>query len=298
MPSLRELSRLYQRSGVDCPLVLMTRVREPLDYYLSFYRWGVAFRQGKQPQVFGANFIEWVGKVPNLQSTTMIQSMAAMAAEYNLSQYRSHYTSNSVLGRTPEARWKTLVNFLDSFDIVGTMERFDESLLLAHDMTGLSLMLYRRNRPKQKGGYKGSDHDVCPDMEKCRAAVKVVAERDHAMYARYSQRLEAKLQELGSAFRRRVMLYKQALAKVRPLWRLVPRKQHVCRYRLETSTRHPSLKMSQLRCPIAQSERTALSHQLCQSVYAHRLFECPWQYVGNSSLSDRLGCWRPSSGFK
>ena len=35
----------------------------------------------------------------------------------------------------------------------------------------------------------------------------------------------------------------------------------------------------------------------CASVYAHRLFECPWQYVPNSTLSDSLGCWRPSSGF-
>ena len=49
LPSLQELSRLYKRSGVDCPLVLMTRVREPLDYYLSFYRWGVAFRQRADP---------------------------------------------------------------------------------------------------------------------------------------------------------------------------------------------------------------------------------------------------------
>jgi len=275
----------------------MTRVREPLAYYLSFYRWGVAFRQREQPQSFGANFLEWVEKVPNLQSTMMIQSMAAMAAEYHLSQYRSYYTSNSVLGRTPEARWKTLVDFLDAFAIVGTMKRFDESLLLAHDMTGLPLMLYKRNRPNQKGGFKGNDHDVCPDMEKCRAAVKAVAERDHAMYERYSQRFEAKLQELGDDFGRRVALYKQAIAEVQPLWKRVPRKQYLCRYHPETSANHPSLKMSQLRCPIAQSERTAMSRQLCQAVYAHRLFECPWQYVGNSSVSDSLGCWRKSSGF-
>ena len=58
LPSLQELSRMYQSSGVDCPLVLMTRVREPLDYYLSFYRWGVAFRQRQDPQNFGKNFIE------------------------------------------------------------------------------------------------------------------------------------------------------------------------------------------------------------------------------------------------
>lgn len=49
LPSLRELSRTYKAGGVDCPVVLMTRVREPLEYYLSFYKWGVAFRQKEDP---------------------------------------------------------------------------------------------------------------------------------------------------------------------------------------------------------------------------------------------------------
>jgi hypothetical protein len=44
---LKELARLYGRHGIDCPVAMMTRVREPLSYYLSFYRWGVAFRQKK-----------------------------------------------------------------------------------------------------------------------------------------------------------------------------------------------------------------------------------------------------------
>lgn len=38
--------------GVDCPLVIMTRVREPLDYYLSFFRWAVAFRQVRSRMLF------------------------------------------------------------------------------------------------------------------------------------------------------------------------------------------------------------------------------------------------------
>ena len=54
MPSLRQLERQYTRSNMDCPLVTMTRVREPLEYYLSFYRWGVAFRQREDPAAFGA----------------------------------------------------------------------------------------------------------------------------------------------------------------------------------------------------------------------------------------------------
>ena len=163
---------------------------------------------------------------------------------------------------------------------------------MAHDLVGLPILLYKRNRPNQKGGFRGNNKDVCPDMEKCRAAVAEHADRDHRMYARYKQRFEDKLKELGPEFANRVALYKAAVAKVQPLWKRVPRKQFLCRYHPETGTSHPSLKLANLRCPVAGQG------SLCQSVYAHRLFECPWQYQPNSTLSDGLGCWRPSSGFK
>ena len=48
-PSLRMLGHTYKAAGIDCPIVQMTRVREPLEYYLSFYKWGVAFRQKEDP---------------------------------------------------------------------------------------------------------------------------------------------------------------------------------------------------------------------------------------------------------
>jgi len=101
MPSLHELSRFYERSKIDCPLVLMTRVREPLDYYLSFYRWGVAFRQKEDPASFGKDFIEWAERVPDLQSTMMMQSMAAMAAEYHVNQYKRERRRRPLFFRPP-----------------------------------------------------------------------------------------------------------------------------------------------------------------------------------------------------
>ena len=67
------------------------------------------------------------------------------------------------------------------------MERFDESLLLAADLTGLPLMLYKKNRPHQKGGFKGASSDVCPDMEACRKVIRRVAARDYRMYERCAQ---------------------------------------------------------------------------------------------------------------
>uniref|UniRef100_A0A7S2DTC3 Uncharacterized protein n=1 Tax=Haptolina brevifila TaxID=156173 RepID=A0A7S2DTC3_9EUKA len=213
-------------------------------------------------------------------------------------QYRMHYTANHIIGKTPEAAWTKLKNFLDTFAIVATMQRFDESMLLAHDLTGLPVTLYRRNRPNQKGGFRGTNKDVCPDMELCRQAVKNVAERDYKMYDRYSNLFEKKLTELGPDFARRVTLYKQAVNDIQAVWKGVPRRQYICRYHPETGTSAPNLRFHNLRCPVRDGQAPGVQASLCQAIYAHRLFECPWQYVPNSSLSDSLGCWRPSMGFK
>lgn len=291
MPGLLDLARLHAKHGIDCPLVMTTRVREPLDYYLSFYRWAVAFRQREAPKAFGADFVSWVRMVPNLQSTMMMQSMAAMAAEYHLSQY-PQFVRSPIVGKSEKVAWEKLTAFLDAFTIVGTMRRFDESLLMAADLVGLPLMLYKRNRPNQKGGFRGTNATVCPDMELCRKAVREVAGRDHRMYDRYHARFEARLEALGPKFAARVAEYKRAVAEAQPLWKRAPRKQFICRYHPETSEHLQVLRPSNIRCPIEGGT------ELCRSVYAHRLFECPWQYRPNSSLSDPLGCWRPSSGFK
>ena len=85
----------------------------------------------------------------------------------------------------------------------------------------------------------------------------------------------------------------QAIAEIQSTWKKVPRKQYICRYHPETTTNVRELRPHNIRCPVKDG-----GTELCQSVYAHRLFECPWQYVPNSTLSDPLGCWRPSSGFK
>ena len=215
-----------------------------------------------------------------------------MAAEYHVNQYKMHYARSPSVGRTDEIAWKKLTDFLDDFAIVATMRRFDESLLMAHDMVGLPILLYKRNRPNQKGGYRGTSATACPDMEACRAVIRQVAGRDHQMYDRYHAKFEKQLEALGPEFMTRVAAYKQAVAGIQETWKKVPRKQYICRYHPETSHNVPILRKSNLRCPVSDG-----GVELCQNIYAHRLFECPWQYVPNSTLSDPLGCWRPSSGF-
>lgn len=126
---------------------------------LAFYRWAIAHRQRTHPEAYGRTFLEWAQLVPNLQSSIHVDSMAAYAAEYQPRQFRRRGFG----GGGEAAAWRRLRGLLDRFAIVAPLARFDEALLLAHDLTGLPLLAYRRNRPKQKGGYRGTDAQACPD---------------------------------------------------------------------------------------------------------------------------------------
>ena len=323
LPSLKSLSRtLAAQTGSSCPLVLITRVREPLDYYLSFYRWAVGFRQRDNPKFFGRSFLEWAQAVPNLQSTMVMHSMAAYHAEWSPRRFRTHWGEPAAdaspggrASRDARQPWHRLRSHLDRYAIVAPMARFDEAMVMLHDLTGLPLLLYRRNRPGQKGGFQATNADVCPDMEACRRMVASVAERDHRMYARYARRFEARLVGLGEPFARRVELYKRAVEAVQPVWKRAPRRQVLCRFQRGAKPREerPELHLKRIRCPFGadpssqpqlgaeaspSARASARALAACASVYAHRLFDCPWQYTANSTLTDATGCWRPSSGVK
>ena len=313
LPSLKQLSRtLTETRGASCPLVLMTRIREPLEFYLSFYRWAIGFRQRDNPKVYGATFLEWARRMPNLQSTILLQSMAAYSAEYAPRRYRERFVPRGAAVKA----WRRLRDHLDQFDIVAPLGRFDEAMLMLHDKTGLPPLLYRRNRPGQKNGYRGTDADACPDMAACRTLIASIAERDHRMWLRYKRRFEARLAELGEPFARRVQRYKRAVAEVQPLWRRAPRQQVLCRFQPGTRAVSARPELQTIRCPLGAgaaavgsrgasgtstsvgASATPTGMVACASVYAHRLFECPWQYRPNATLTDALSCWRPSSGFK
>ena len=278
--------------------------------------------------------------------------MASYHAEYLPKRYRANYEANIIVGRTPKVAWRRLRALLDEFAIVGTkllrcaaqpstswtwahrpapshprpgtMERFDETMLMAHDLVGLRLIPYRQNRPGMKNGYRKSINAVCPDMAACRSAVRRVAPRDHMMYDRYRGRLETKIRSLGPQFGRRVALYKAAVAAAQQAWRRAPRVQTYCRFQQER--RPTGSHWRDLRCPygapLAEQAAEAASpspteaqaaspatiavtgptheHDMaaCAAAVSLRTFECPWQYLPNSSLTDALGCWRPSSGFR
>jgi hypothetical protein len=291
-PVLKDLEALRgQLRGHDCPIVTTTRVREPLDFYLSFYQWGVAFRQKEAPGSFGRNFEEWARMLPNLQSTMLLHSMSASDAEYHPLSYARAYGAPRI---PAETLLRQTQQFLRRFDIVATMQRFDEHMLMVADAVGLPFTLYKRNLPNKKGGYKKVKSDVCPDMDKCRAIIKEIAPVDHQVYDEFHPAFEKRVAALGPGFAARVAEYKIEVAKAQDVWKGALRKQFLCRYHPEESPKVWKLRESNLRCPI----EGAAGLKLCQAAYAYRTFECPWQYHANTSYTDPMGCWRPSTGFK
>ena len=110
-----QLSRLgpssplaHVASTCGCKLVLATRLREPLSFYVSFYQWTVAWRQARETipnsvrllwaghgapfhvslstwqklnaSAYGASMLEWAPR--NLQSAIFLKPLDATWAEY------------------------------------------------------------------------------------------------------------------------------------------------------------------------------------------------------------------------
>jgi hypothetical protein len=61
----------------SCRIVLFTRLREPVQYYLSFYRWTVMWRQTINSTLHGRDMFDWAP--PNLQSSILLDPVQRAA---------------------------------------------------------------------------------------------------------------------------------------------------------------------------------------------------------------------------
>ena len=111
------------------------RLREPLSHYTSFFVWGVAPLQGKQPAKYGHNFSEWLASgVGNLQASLLLSSGAAMSARYaplrskERRDWLRQWAANGP-ARRPRAADLAMAE-LRAYTVVGVAERFWESMLL------------------------------------------------------------------------------------------------------------------------------------------------------------------------
>ena len=220
--------------------MLVTRLRDPLSFYTSFYRWTVNWRQQRNASAFGRDFLEWLPR--NLQTSLILNPLDATWAEYvgvHTSEGRIRRKIYSQFdepgGPYPGAtgvqpsgagakRRGELRRVLASFDLVGLVERFDETMLLLADLTGLQRLLAPRRRPPSTGPHDAqppSAEQICPDRAACAAAIAARAPVDSMIYAEASRAFDATVAAQGAGFGRRL----SRLRRARRAWRAERRRE-------------------------------------------------------------------------
>ena len=242
-PLIQTLSNLgpgsplwHVAAGCGCRLVTVTRLRRPLDFYVSFYRWTVAWRQKRNATRFGATMREWLPR--NLQASLLLTPIDAAWAEHvgvrddAMRWKRAHFWqfddaeawpaeyaarrravgSARPLGAPRRAQ---LRGALSAFSLVGLVERFDETLLLLADLAGLQRLNYVALRPRSTNPRAGQPERSAPtvcgaDEAACEAAVAAAAPLDTAIYAEAAAAFDARVAALGAPFAARLAAFRAA----------------------------------------------------------------------------------------
>ena len=185
IPDLLRLRAIYTQWAVPIRVVLTVRVREPLSYYISFYRWRVAglqrggniIRLSPKKSVYqplGTDFLGW--SPPNLQSIGLLHGDVELFAGLKAGGWPGVRNAT----RRPHPYWSAhqsfeaqhytdLLTTLGHYDVVAPLEAFDEHLLLIAERTGikpLQAVEHAKVVPEAQGmrGVRLKDLQVCPNM--------------------------------------------------------------------------------------------------------------------------------------
>ena len=226
LEQISALRQTFATRGVRAKILLNLRLRRPLDHYISYYIWMVAARQDQNPRKHGSTFEEWVRATPNLQAELLLSSTAAGTASFAGLEHRdvAEWKARWADPERAKERTATVWRVLRSFDVVGTLERFDESNLVLGRAIGWAPQwsrappvespscLHRKwmkgppkwycvvvGRPPALEKRRMREH-VCPDRKKCEALVRSVAPLDHAIYEYADEQLRRRVREGGRAF--------------------------------------------------------------------------------------------------
>mmetsp|Transcript_27652 Transcript_27652/g.63605 ORF Transcript_27652/g.63605 Transcript_27652/m.63605 type:complete len:473 (-) Transcript_27652:82-1500(-) len=207
VPYVVRLRQALALRSVPTRVLLVTRVREPFAFYLSFYKWKVAGlqRAPNGAKVYGVGFLGWTP--PNLQAWSMLNGNIDSIASSVRSSARAH------AAQFGQRQMAVLERKLAHFDIVTPLEYFDEHLLMVADAIGLPHIGYQSVSPPQMGIPKTerlSDAQVCPNMTACRERVRQVAPWDFRLYEKARADFAAKLGSQDADFQRRLELFRDS----------------------------------------------------------------------------------------
>lgn len=205
VPLLARLRESLQLSRVPMRVLLVTRVREPLSFYLSFYKWKIAgLQRAQRRNRWGRSFTEWAPH--NLQAFSLLNG--------GIDELAGPLSSDRRLDgeRFDASDMAELRAGLRAFDIVAPLRFFDEHLLMIADAVGLPHLGYRAVSPPQKGILDAplTDAVVCPNATACRVLIRQIAPWDHVMYREASARFRASLAAQPPSFHERLARFRAA----------------------------------------------------------------------------------------
>ena len=138
------LAQQRDRLRGQCAITLMTRTREPLSFYWSFFVW--SHRAASLPS--GAHALRrafWDWAPPNLQANALWDAMVALPAEQSAVRREERPAVRANLAVFDERAFSGLIAVLGLYDIVGVVEQWDAALLLAARRVGLRHLTYPRS---------------------------------------------------------------------------------------------------------------------------------------------------------
>ena len=201
MPPLRALR---QNPDACCQVLLSTRVRTPLDHYISFFRWGVESRRSSTLE-------QWAPR--SLQSVELLWGPNKAWLDGNLNPAaKGWFASYGAL------QHKRSVAMLESdFDVVYPSERFDDGMELIAKKLGLAEWAFnatKRVKPvaprwqmtsgnvdEVEKAKSVANPRTCANMTRCENLIRAVGAWDKLLHEQVERRFEKRYtQEAGEAF--------------------------------------------------------------------------------------------------
>ena len=187
-------------------------------------------------------------------------------------------------------RLAALRRALRAFDVVGVLERFEETLLLVADAVGLQHLLYPAERPRTPWASPNASEIVydaralgCENDAACASAIRAAAPIDHMMYAEVLAGFDAKVAALGAPFAARAASLKLAREERRQQEMRKASSVAKAIRSIRPRLARPAEKVAQgaasrqVECRGLVGGEGAHGEKLCSLVRADALFHMPWR---------------------
>ena len=196
---LPDVEALRDEFRGSCSVTTSFLTRDPFSQYKSFYGYYIKKMQAKAVDferlneggeaAFGANFAEWAVNVPDMQTRELLHDKCVPQMREGGYEVRPTMGEPTRIGKRwregarggdcdsitiSDEDWTRVEDALSRFDVVSTMERFNEFMLVLGRVTGMKHLQYSHSN---KGRETSDDGTMRPDV------IANITTHDEALHA-------------------------------------------------------------------------------------------------------------------